>query len=248
MEPLLVKQESITIQFGEEMSNAYTQLASEFDGWAQNNRAESMANGHWDVTIQMLDTIDITGISNMLDVGCGNGWLVRELLNRGVESGIGLDISPEMIVVANQANRFGERETYLVGNGEAIQIPDASIDCITNIESLYYYPKPEAALKEWARITKSGGQLAMMMDLYVENPATHNWIEALDVPVRLFAMHELQQLLEASGWTEVRMVQIQDRRPMKSRDDFVSSTYWPSYEQYVSYRQTGSLCITARRQ
>ena len=45
MESLLVKQESITIQFGEEMSNAYTQLASEFDGWAQNNRAESMANG-----------------------------------------------------------------------------------------------------------------------------------------------------------------------------------------------------------
>ena len=66
------------------MSDAYTQLATEFDGWAQNNRAESMANGHWDVTVQMLDAMDISGISRMLDVGCGNGWLVRELLNRGV--------------------------------------------------------------------------------------------------------------------------------------------------------------------
>ena len=184
----------------------------------------------------------------MLDVGCGNGWLVRELLHRGVQSGTGLDISPEMITVANQANQFGERESYLVGNGESINLPDASIDCITNIESLYYYPKPEAALKEWARITRSGGQLAMMMDLYVENPATHNWIEALDVPVRLFSMNELQRLLETSGWTNVQLVQRQDRRPMKSRSDFVSSTYWPSYEQYVSYRQTGSLCITAVRQ
>ena len=35
----------------------------------------------------------------------------------------------------------------------------------------------------------------------------------------------MQQLLEASGWTEVRMVQIQDRRPMKSRDDFCFGTY-----------------------
>ena len=230
------------------MSNAYTQLATEFDGWAQNNRAESMANGHLDVTVQMLDTMDISGISSVLDVGCGNGWLIRELLQRGVDSGTGLDISPEMISVANQANKFGSREKYLVGNGESIELPDASIDCITNIESLYYYPKPEAALKEWARITRSGGHLAMMMDLYEENPATHNWIEALDVSVRLFSMRELQQLLESSGWTSVKMVQRQDRRPMKDRADFVSSAYWPSYEQYVSYRQIGSLCITAVRQ
>ena len=62
----------------------------------------------------------------------------------------------------------------------------------------------------------------MMMDLYVENPATHNWIEALDVPVRLISMNELQQLLESSGWTAVQMVQRQDRRPMKNRADFVS--------------------------
>lgn len=230
------------------MSNAYTQLATEFDEWAQNNRAESMANGHWDVTVQMLDAMDISGLSSVLDVGCGNGWLVRELLKRGVDSGTGLDISPEMIAVANQASQFGARENYLVGNGESIHLPDASIDCITNIESLYYYPKPEAALKEWARITRSGGQLAMMMDLYEENPATHNWIEALEVSVRLFSMKELQILLESNGWMDVKLVQRQDRRPMKERADFVSSTYWPSYEQYVSYRQIGSLCITAVRQ
>ena len=86
--------------FGDIMSNPYTELATEFDIWAQNNRAESMANGHWDVTMQMLDGINLDGVSSMIDVGCGNGWLVREFLNRGVQSGIGLDISPEMIEVA----------------------------------------------------------------------------------------------------------------------------------------------------
>ena len=230
------------------MSNPYRQLATEFDQWAQNNRAESMANGHWDVTVQMLDGLDLKTVSSAIDVGCGNGWLIRELLNRGVQRGIGLDISPEMIVVANQANQFGERERYIVGNGETIQLADGSVDCVTNIESLYYYPRPEEALKEWARIAKTGAVLAMMMDLYVENPATHNWIDALDVPVRLFSMTELQRLLEGNGWSDIQMVQRRDRRPMKSRSDFVASTYWPSYEQYVSYRETGSLCITAVRQ
>ena len=203
------------------MSDAYTNLATEFDQWAQNNRAESMANGHWDVTVQMLDGLDLQTVSSAMDVGCGNGWLVRELLNRGVQSGIGLDISPEMIVVANQANQFGERERYIVGNGETIQLADGSVDCITNIESLYYYPRPEEALKEWARIAKPGAKLAMMMDLYVENPATHSWIDALDVPVRLFSMAELQTLLEHSGWSDIQMVQRRDRRPMKTRAEIL---------------------------
>ena len=61
-------------------------------------------------------------------------------------------------------------------------------------------------------------------------------------------MTELQRLLEGNGWSDIQMVQRRDRRPMKSRSDFISSTYWPSYEQYVSYRETGSLCITAVRQ
>ena len=230
------------------MSNLYTQLATEFDEWAQNNRAESMANGHWDVTVQMLDALDLSTVSSTIDVGCGNGWLVREMLNRGIQLGLGLDISPEMITVAHKANQFGEREQYFVGNGESIDLPNASVDCITNIESLYYYPKPEDALKEWTRIARSGAQLAMMMDLYVENPATHTWIEALDVPVRLFSMSELQKILEDNGWSNIQMVQRRDRRPMKDRANFVSSAYWPSYEQYVSYRETGSLCITAVRQ
>ena len=70
-----------------------------------------------------------------------------------------------MIEVARQASEFGQRESYVVGNGEAIDLPDTSVDCVTNVESLYYYPNPEAALKEWARIAKPGAQLAMMMDL-----------------------------------------------------------------------------------
>ena len=82
------------------MSNPYTKLATEFDEWAQNNRAESMANGHWDVTMQMLDDLELRSMYNSIDVGCGNGWLVRELLNRGVRTAVGLDISPEMIKVA----------------------------------------------------------------------------------------------------------------------------------------------------
>lgn len=136
------------------MMNEYTKLAEEFDGWAANNRAESMANGHWDVTMQMIENLELETVSRMVDVGCGNGWLVRELINRGASYGIGVDISPGMIQEAQRQILHASKEEYLVGNGESLPFEDASVDCITNIESLYYYPKPELALKEWARISK----------------------------------------------------------------------------------------------
>lgn len=229
-------------------NNRYTQLATEFDQWAKGDRTQSMANGHWDVTVQMLDSIDLTDCKHMIDVGCGNGWLVREVLRRGVETGVGVDISPEMISVAKNSTEVENRETYMVANGEDIPLPDGIVDCITNIESLYYYPEPQQALHEWARIAKPGAQLAIMMDLYLESPATHNWIDALDVPVHLFSKVQLREMLTKAGWSNIEMVQHHDRRPMKQREGFVTSAYWPSYEQYVSYRETGSLCITAVRQ
>ncbi len=225
----------------------YRQLATEFDQWANADRTSSMANGHWDVTMQMLDTLDLTGCETMIDVGCGNGWLVRELLRRGIQSGIGVDISPQMIQTAQKSNGYGEREQYFVSNGESLPFDSNSVDCITNIESLYYYPDPKAALCEWARIAKSGAKLAIMMDLYEENPATHTWIEALDVPVHLFSMKQIRQDLEDAGWMNIQLIQHQDRRPMKTEAEFTVSTYWPSYAQYVQYRETGSLCITAVR-
>ena len=187
--------------------------------------------------IQMLDTLSLSPVSIAIDVGCGNGWLVRELLTRGVKTGIGLDISPKMISVAHQSSRFGDRERYVVGNGEAIELPTASVDCITNIESLYYYPKPEQALKEWARIAKSGAQLAIMMDLYVENSATHTWIDALEVPVHLFSMIDLKDLLERNGWSKIEMVQRQDRRPIKDQVTLC---------RVLVYHLTSNMCRTER--
>ena len=201
-------------------TDPYKRLAKEFDGWAQSGRGESMENGHSDVTKQLLDHLP-QGLYQqeccVLDVGCGNGWLVRELISRGATFGLGIDISADMIDVARkyiQSNRIGTDdliqnlqqrgtnldsvEMYLVSNGEQIECPSGSFDVITNVESLYYYPDPQMALDEWFRLAKSQGYLVIMMDLYEESPATHNWIEVLDVPVHLFSKKVIEEMLSKS--------------------------------------------------
>ena len=132
--------------------NPYTHLATEFDQWAQAGRGASMAQGHWDVTMQLLDLVDFSAADRVLDVGCGNGWLVREMLNRGARSGTGIDISPEMVSVSRRGNRYLDRESYIVSNGENLPLDSETVNVITNVESLYYYPEPQEALDEWYRV------------------------------------------------------------------------------------------------
>ena len=73
---------------------------TEFDQWADAGRAESMADGHGGVTRAALDRWNLNPSHTVLDVGCGNGWAVREMLRRGAGKGIGVDLSPKMVALA----------------------------------------------------------------------------------------------------------------------------------------------------
>jgi SAM-dependent methyltransferase len=221
--------------------------ASEFDQWADAGRAESMADGHGGVTRAALDRWSLKPEHTVLDVGCGNGWAVRELLHRGAGKGLGVDISPRMIALARTETEGDSRYEFEVASADALPFADASVTHILNVESLYYYPNPAAAVAEWARVTKPGGRIAILVDLYLENPATHVWIDALDIDVHLLSAPQLKTMLEEAGWSDVWTEQVLDPRPLTPESEFTLSKYWPNYELYVSHRETGALVVHATR-
>jgi SAM-dependent methyltransferase len=223
------------------------QAATEFDGWAEAGRAESMADGHRGVTEAALNHWQLDSSSVVLDVGCGNGWAVQSLVARGAGRGIGVDISPAMIARARAATAGDGRYRFEVASSQSVPLEDAAVTHLLSVESLYYYPDPAAALADWARVTRVGGELAVIIDLYEENRATHAWVEALDVAVHLLSATQCEQMARAGGWSDVRTWSVQDPRPIRPRGDFTPSRYWPSYEMYLDYRRTGALVLAGRR-
>ena len=221
--------------------------ATEFDQWADAGRAESMADGHQGVTFAAIRDWTLSADDVALDVGCGNGWAVRELVSRGAGRGLGVDIAPKMVALAQEATTGDGRFDFHTASADHLPWPDASVTHILNIESIYYYPDPAVALAEWARVAKPGARLTVLVDLYEENPATHVWIDALDIAVHLLSAPQLIAMAEAAGWTDVRAEQVLDPRPIKSEAEFTTSKYWPSYALYRQYRETGALVIHARR-
>ena len=92
------------------MSNIEEKIRKDFDLWSDQGRAESMAHGHHSMTSQFLDTWEFTPEDSVIDIGCGNGWAVREMLKRGALTGTGVDLSPKMIDRAK--NLSGDHERY----------------------------------------------------------------------------------------------------------------------------------------
>ncbi len=221
--------------------------ATEFDQWANAGRAESMAEGHRGVTEAAIAGWTLGDGDAVLDVGCGNGWAVRELVRRGAGQGYGVDIAPRMIELARGHSQGDARFEFEVSAAERLPFSDAQMSHILNIESLYYYPDPGAALEEWARVTRPGGQLAIVVDLYEESPATHAWIDALDVHIHLLSALTISAMARAAGWSNIRSEQVLDPRPIQPEAEFTISKYWPSYEMYLDYRRTGALVVHAVR-
>jgi len=221
--------------------------AAEFDRWAHAGRAESMASGHRRATGEAIAHWALGADDTVLDVGCGNGWAVRWLVERGAGHGLGVDISPAMIGRANDAVQSDARFRFDVSSGETLPYDDARVTHLLSVESLYYYPQPARALMEWARVLRPGGKMAIVLDLYQENEGAHVWVDVLPIDVHLLSAEEYCVLAREAGFAEVSWRQSRDPRPPTPESEFEPSKYWPTYAMYLTYHTQGSLIVEATR-
>lgn len=110
---------------------------------------------HLDLLFELLPV----GGRRVLDIGCGDGALVRALAERGAEAW-GIDCAEGLLRRGTTAPAVAAAR-YLVGLAEALPLPDASFDIAIYCNSLHhvavgYQPR---ALQEAARVLRRGGLL-----------------------------------------------------------------------------------------
>jgi ubiquinone/menaquinone biosynthesis C-methylase UbiE len=103
--------------------------------------------------------------AKVLDVGCGDGSLVRMMAREGAEV-TGLEISESQLAQARAAPPAGG-ESYRVGRAESLPFEHGTFDIVVFFNSLHHVPMSgqEMALEEAARVLKHGGQLFVMEPL-----------------------------------------------------------------------------------
>jgi ubiquinone/menaquinone biosynthesis C-methylase UbiE len=103
------------------------------------------------------DALALEPGSRVLDAGCGAGRFCALAAERGAQAS-GIDGAPEMIAIAS---RTAPTADLCVGPLDRLPWPDATFDAVAGINSLQFADDPVAALREWARVTKPGGAIAI---------------------------------------------------------------------------------------
>lgn len=100
---------------------------------------------------------------DVLDVGCGPGTITVDLAAR-VAPGrvVGIDVSADPLTEAREAaSRAGVDVNFEVGDVYALPADDDSFDVVHAHQVLQHLADPVAALREMARVCRSGGVIAV---------------------------------------------------------------------------------------
>ena len=137
--------------------------------------------------------LNLSGTESVLDIGFGNGYLLRRLAGRYDCCFYGVDIFSDMLQAATKRNRksidSGKMRLSL-GSAEQTGLESASVDKAYTINTVYFWSSLDAGLSEIWRILRPGG-------VFVNTIYSKKMLDSLPIANKGYAKYEIGELLEA---------------------------------------------------
>jgi ubiquinone/menaquinone biosynthesis C-methylase UbiE len=189
--------------------------------------------------------MNIAPTDNILDVGCGAGWLSR-ILARQVPEGrvVGMDISDEMIHRARESSVALENLAFIVGGVDEIPWESNFFSRAISVESSYYWPDPAKGIREIFRVLADGGSAWIVINFYRDNPHCHQWATELKIPTHLLSAAEWSHLFRDAGFTSVAHQFIPDPTP---NPDVYTGRWFRDAKHLADFRAIGALLVHGQK-
>ena len=116
----------------------------------------------------------------VVDLGCGDGQLGRELAAMGASSVLGIDPSRRMLALAKDRT-FDHRIRYLQAFAEDVTLPAASVDIVVSSLALHYVAELDELLARLAAWLRPGGWLVASLEHPIRTAAPEQQTDNLYV-------------------------------------------------------------------
>lgn len=121
-------------------------------------------------TEHLLDVLDLTPDSRVVDVGSGAGGPARLAAHRHGCRVSGVDLTPELVELARALTRrvgLDDRVTFDVGSGTALPFPDAAFDRAMFVHVGMNVPDKAGVFAEVRRVLEPGGRFGVFEQMRV---------------------------------------------------------------------------------
>lgn len=132
-------------------------------------RRENAARNPW--ILKTLEEKKGKGLQ-VLDVGCGAGFLTNVLAEHGHHV-MGIDLSPNSLKVAQSRDQTGTVR-FIAGDARALPFEKESFDAVCAMDLLEHVEEPNVVIQEAARVLRKGG-------LFFFHTFNRNWLSRLIV-------------------------------------------------------------------
>ncbi|MGA8012047.1 MAG: methyltransferase domain-containing protein [Candidatus Acidiferrales bacterium] len=171
-----------------------------------------MNKSHSKLTDWGLAHISVQPQFTILDIGCGGGRTVSKLAALAMQGKVyGVDHSEDSIRVSQKINAaFIAEGRVELQQAPVSQLPftDNTFHLITAVETHFWWPNLADDLCEVFRVTRPGGQLAIIAEVYKGAPALVSRLVEQSAPqtgIRMFTPGEHRDLLAAAGYTDIEV-------------------------------------------
>lgn len=126
--------------------------------------AASLNRRNRGINAAAIEAAQVAPGARTLDIGFGGGVGLAALLASPTGAVTGVELSSDM--VASARRRFadqiaGGRLSVVQSSVSELPFPDASFDCIVTVNTLYFWPDPQAGAREMSRVLAPGGRLVV---------------------------------------------------------------------------------------
>ncbi len=145
----------------------------------------------------LVDCLEVGPDDRLLDVGCGPGLAVAYAAGARGARAVGVDTSDVMVRQARRRNRQSIAAGRVgIDRADAARLPfaDASFTAAGSLNSLQFWPEPQAGLAELHRVLVPGGRVAVVLMARSddpEGPAIPAWVA------------ETAEMMGAVGFTQL---------------------------------------------
>lgn len=174
---------------------------------AGNAMLERMNSRHNEMALWALSHVDFSAARDVLDIGCGGGMNIHNMLQMSQAHVTGIDYSIASVKksrVTNDAAIAAGRAQVLEGRADALPFAPDSFDVITAFETVYYWPNLLDCFKSIRSLLRTGGTFMLFNEDYHPKTESNRKVMAA-LNATMHTPEQLTELFEQAGFSTIEL-------------------------------------------